>query len=161
METKRRNIGTGTNLIKFVPVPIFLLFMGCSVKVPEKVEPPAHVHVAEEIAEPPVTTTVPVIKNATKPKPVEFDEVQLTWQVPKEPVDKYIIYFGFARDSLDKKIELDISTLEEIDDPRFGPIYRYFLVDVPIDRTIYVSIGAMRGSEVSKMGEIVELKAEN
>lgn len=147
-----------------------LALTGCLTKdygefqpLPES-EPP-HTHFARI---PDVTINAPSITTEKKEesksepkisKPKEYDEILLSWKVPTTPVDKFVIYFGFSRQLLDKKVEVAAKDLKESEDPRFGPVYKYYLIDVPVDKTIYVSIIAIKGKEASKMGEVIELKS--
>ncbi len=107
-----------------------------------------------------VTSTVEVKELPKKNSPIPADEVQLIWAVPEVPVDNYIIYYGFSRDKLDNKINIALDQVDTFKDPRFGTVHRYYISNIPIDKTIYVSIAAMRGTKVSKAGEIIELKPE-
>ena len=146
-------------------LPITLL--GCIAKEPAKFQSlpqpePLHTHIAEA---PNVVPEEPVIKAAQsdltkKDKPKNFDEVLLSWKVPDVPVDKFVIYFGFSKEKLDRKIEIPANSLKPAEDPQYGSIYQYYLIDIPTDRNIYVSIMAIRGKDASKMGDIIELKAQ-
>jgi len=155
---------------KFFILLSILAVSGCMTKdygefqpLPEEKTP--HTHFARI---PDVTLSAPRSTSENKEvkpepkisKPKEFDEILLSWKVPASPVDKFIIYFGFSKNLLDKKIEVAAKDLKESEDPRFGPVYKYYLIDVPIDKTIYVSIMAIKGKEASKMGEVIELKSD-
>ncbi len=95
-----------------------------------------------------------------QPPKLPSDEVQLLWQVPTEPVEKYVIYFGWSKDKLDQKVEIPLASLQKIEDPRFGAVYKYLLPDIPVDRTVYVSIAAIHGDIISQPGQVIELKPE-
>lgn len=146
-------------------LPITLL--GCIAKEPAKFQSlpqpePLHTHIAEA---PTILPEEPVINSAQsdvtqKKTPKNFDEILLSWKVPDVPVDKFVIYFGFNKEKLDRKIEIPASTLKPAEDPQYGSIYQYYLIDIPTDRNIYVSIMAIRGKDASKMGDIIELKAQ-
>jgi hypothetical protein len=155
---------------KFVILLSILALAGCMTKdygefqpLPEAETP--HTHFARI---PDVTINAPVTSSEKKEpkaeakisKPKEYDEILLSWKVPTSPVDKFVIYFGFSKQLLDKKVEVAAKDLKESEDPRFGPVYKYYLIDVPVDKTIYVSIMAIKGKEASKMGEVIELKSD-
>jgi hypothetical protein len=154
---------------QIVIVSILFILSSCMAKSPEPFKETAlsesqHSH-ALEVPEISVKTGKPPTKTPTATqeltitKKKEYDEVLLSWKVPDSPVDKFIIYFGFEKQKLDRKIELSINKQKEAEDPQYGLVYQYYLVDIPADRNIYVSIMAIKGKEASKMGEVIELKA--
>ena len=153
--------------LKIISVYSLVALFGCMAKEPAPFErlpqpEPPHAHIAEA---PTVTVEEPTLRAAPedltkKEKPKNFDEILLSWKVPDVPVDKFVIYFGFNKEKLDRKIEIPIKSLKPAEDPQYGSVYQYYLIDIPTDKNLYVSIMALRGSEASKMGEIIELKAQ-
>ena len=148
---------------------VSVFFTGCMARSPEPFKETAlsesqHSHALEvpeisvETGKPPAKTSS-TTQEPTITKKKEYDEVLLSWKVPDSPVDRFIIYFGFEKEKLDRKIELSLNKLKEAEDPQYGLVYQYYLVDIPADKNIYVSIMAIKGKEASKMGEIIELKA--
>jgi hypothetical protein len=72
----------------------------------------------------------------------EPPSVEILWQVPVEPVDKYYIYYGSDQNNLDKKAEVPVSQLEKIDHPVHGPLYRYVLTGIASNARVFFSIQA-------------------
>lgn len=68
--------------------------------------------------------------------------VEVLWQVPGEAVEKYHLYYGLEADELSNHIEVSVSELQKVDDPKHGPVYRYELKDIPAQRAIYLSLRA-------------------
>jgi hypothetical protein len=84
--------------------------------------------------------------------------VELVWQVPEDPVDGFIVHYGFQRGSLDHEIKVPSAQLERFEDPSYGFVFRYVLKEVPADETVYVAIAAYKGNTVSQTGDVFEVK---
>ena len=82
--------------------------------------------------------------------------VQLTWEVPGEAVDGFVIRYGDNKNSLPKEIKLTTSQLQEESDPEYGPVYRYVLKDVVSAGPMFFSIAAYKGDRISNFSEILE-----
>jgi hypothetical protein len=82
--------------------------------------------------------------------------IQLTWEVPGEAVDGFVIRYGENKSSLSKEIKLTTSQLLEESDPEYGPVYRYVLKDVPAAGPMFFSIAAYKGDRISNFSEILE-----
>ena len=68
--------------------------------------------------------------------------VEVMWRVPTDPVEKYYILYGADEAALDKKVELQVKDIQKLDHPKFGPVFRYELRQVPIDKTLFISLQA-------------------
>ena len=75
--------------------------------------------------------------------------VSITWEVPSEPTDGFIIRYGDDRTQLSKEVTILTSDLREEQDPEAGPVYRYIIKNVPRDKQIFVSIAAFKDGTVS------------
>lgn len=82
--------------------------------------------------------------------------IQLTWEVPGEAVDGFVIRYGDNKSSLPKEIKLAISQLQEESDPEYGPVYRYVLKDIISAGPMFFSIAAYKGDRISNFSEIQE-----
>lgn len=82
--------------------------------------------------------------------------VEVTWEVPSEPTDGFVIRYGEDKTRLLKEAIVASSELQEENDPQFGPVYRYTIKDVTHDRSIFVSIAAFRGDTVSDFSDVME-----
>ena len=82
--------------------------------------------------------------------------VEVTWEVPSEPTDGFVIRYGEDKTRLLKEVIVARSELREESDPQFGPVYRYTIRDVSHDRSIFVSIAAFRGDTVSDFSDVME-----
>lgn len=79
--------------------------------------------------------------------------LSITWEVPSEPTDGFIIRYGNDRAQLSKEVVIMTSDLQEEQDPQAGPVYRYIIKNVPRDAQLYVSIAAFKGGTVSDFSE--------
>lgn len=82
--------------------------------------------------------------------------IQLTWEVPGEAVDGFVIRYGESRSSLPKEIKIAASQLHEESDPEYGPVYRYVLKDITSGSPMFFSIAAYKGDRISNFSEILE-----
>ena len=86
--------------------------------------------------------------------------IEVTWEMPSEPVDGFIIRYGSSRSSLSKEVTISIRDIKEARDPEFGPVYRYLIRDVENAQKLYVSIAAVKGQSISNFSEVLEAQAE-
>ena len=98
--------------------------------------------------------------SSTKTSPVlEQTEsgVEVTWEVPSDPVDGFVIRYGEDKGNLTKEATIFKSELREERDSQYGPVYRYVLRDVAKEGKIYVAVAAFKGDVISEfspaMGE--------
>jgi len=82
--------------------------------------------------------------------------IQITWEVPSEPVDGFVIRYGYSPEAMDQQLRVRLDELKEENDPEYGPVYRYTVADVTPDADIYVSLAAIRGDLVSGFSETMK-----
>ncbi|MFN8390508.1 MAG: hypothetical protein U0136_09485 [Bdellovibrionota bacterium] len=75
--------------------------------------------------------------------------VEVLWQVPGEPVEKYHLSYGLDPSHLDNHLEIPVSDLQKIDHPKHGPVFRYELKNAPAHTPIYISLRAENKSKLS------------
>jgi hypothetical protein len=86
--------------------------------------------------------------------------VEVTWEMPGDPVDGFIIRYGANPALLSREITVFIRDIQEENDPEFGPVYRYLIKDIEGAKRVYVSIAAIKGKEVSNFSPALEARAE-
>lgn len=86
--------------------------------------------------------------------------IEVLWETPSEPVDGFIIRYGSSPNSLTKEVTLSATDIKEVNDPEYGPVYRYLIRDVENAKKLYVSIAAVKGQVVSDFSEVLEAQAE-
>jgi hypothetical protein len=102
--------------------------------------PPGHISRDEEIAQTPLRRRA--------------EGIEVTWQVPSEPVDGFVIRYGYDRTHLDSESKVSVSLLTPEKDPEFGPVFRFIIPGVKPDATVFVSVAAFRGERVSDFSEV-------
>jgi len=85
-------------------------------------------------------------------------EVEVTWAVPEEAVDSYVLHYGTSRENLDKELMIEGPMLERTTGANQLPMYRYVLKGVPVYQNLYIALSAVRGGGVSPMTEIIEVQ---
>jgi hypothetical protein len=86
--------------------------------------------------------------------------IELILEIPREPVDRYVVNYGFEKDKLDSHLEIKISDFEKLEYNEKGYVYRYVIETLPNDRTIYMSLVSMNGEKASAPSEIFEVLPE-
>jgi len=79
--------------------------------------------------------------------------IEVTWEVPSEAVDGFVIRYGEDRAQLIKETTILISELREERDSYYGPVYRYIIRDVTDNTPLYVSIAAFKGDIISEFSD--------
>ena len=94
-------------------------------------------------------------------RPLDLDaagEIEVTWAVPDESVDSYVLHYGFSREDLDQELLIDVVTLETTTNTQHQPMYRYVLRNIPVHKNVYVALSAVRAGGVSPMTDIIEVQ---
>jgi hypothetical protein len=86
--------------------------------------------------------------------------IEVTWETPSEPVDGFIIRYGISPDALTKEVTISSSDIREVNDPEYGPVYRYLIRDVENAKKLFVSIAAVKGQSISNFSDVLEAQAE-
>lgn len=81
---------------------------------------------------------------------------EVTWEVPSEPTDGFIIRYGENPARLSKEVKILTAELQEKQDPEYGPVYRYIISDISADNSIYVSIAAFKGDAISDFSDVIQ-----
>ena len=79
--------------------------------------------------------------------------IEVTWEVPSDPVDGFVLRYGEDRANLSKEATILRSELREERDPQYGPVYRYILSNIPSSGVVYVSVASFKGDTVSDFSE--------
>lgn len=75
--------------------------------------------------------------------------IEVTWEVPSDPVDGFVIRYGEDKDNLTKEATIFKSELREERDSQYGPVYRYILRDASKTGKTYVAVAAFKGDVIS------------
>ncbi len=92
------------------------------------------------------------------PTPPQLSEAEIEWEIPKEPVSKYIIYYGSSPNSLNQQVTVSSTDLEQIDDASAGFVYRYTLKDLPANQPLFISISSVTTTGESIRSAPMEVK---
>lgn len=83
------------------------------------------------------------------------DGIEVTWEVPAEETDGFVIRYGNDPANLDSERVVEVSELRRETDSQYGPVYRYVIVGVPPGKQIYVAIAARRGEFISNFSTAI------
>jgi hypothetical protein len=86
--------------------------------------------------------------------------IEVTWETPSEPVDGFIIRYGSSPSSLTKEVTISSADIREVNDPEYGPVYRYLIRDVESSKKLFVSIAAVKGQSISNFSDVLEAQSE-
>ncbi|HMO01591.1 MAG TPA: hypothetical protein PKD37_05545 [Oligoflexia bacterium] len=84
--------------------------------------------------------------------------VEVIWKVPIEPVDGFIIRYGFDRNTVEGEVKLRVSEIEMVRQPPHGFVYRYVLQNLPVNERIFITISSYRGDRVSRISSTFEIR---
>lgn len=136
--------------LSFIPLYLFiLLFAGCSF-----FETPPLGDAGEST--PSSETYSAQNQNDLKAGSETRHGLQVTWQVPSEGVDGFVLRYGAHPDSLKDERRLPISSLSQVDDPEFGPVFRYIISDIDPRSSLYVAVAAYKGDRISEFSDVMK-----
>jgi len=92
----------------------------------------------------------------TRPPAGTNDGIEITWQVPSESVDGFIVRYGYEKGKLDQEVRIARTDLRDQKDPEYGPIYRYIIPNIKKNSTVFVSVAAFRGDRISEFSDVVQ-----
>jgi hypothetical protein len=107
----------------------------------------------------PKTTKVAVESLAEK-KGSTLSDIEVLWQIPNQAVEGFVINYGFDQSKLDQHAKIATKDLEKYEDQKHGFVFRYIIGDVPLNKTVYVSISAFNGEKISRPSEVFPVNAE-
>lgn len=85
--------------------------------------------------------------------------VEIVWLVPGEAVERYHIRWGTSPNILDSSTVVAVEDLRKIEDPVFGPIYRYKVGPVDDHLPLFLSIQAENRWGLSSASEPILVPA--
>ncbi|MCB9030704.1 MAG: hypothetical protein H6619_06590 [Deltaproteobacteria bacterium] len=149
-------------LIKYCLVGHALLLTGCSVLSSEDDITTDQPLIPLEEQIPTQTTSVPITEPVQKNVEQQeiVDEVRLTWKVPQDAVDGYLIHYGYSKNILTQRIKLKVSELQIVSDSNYGDVYKYILTNIPVNKTVYITISAIKDGVTSSPSSIIKLNPQ-
>ena len=105
----------------------------------------------------PLPGTPLAVEKLQRPQKSAPTDVEILWEIPQQPVDGFVIRYGFSRSGLDKTVKVKAMDIEKIDDPVHGPVIRYLLKDIPSDKRIYITVSAYSGDKESDASGMFEV----
>lgn len=92
-------------------------------------------------------------------QPAASDELEVLWKIPAEPVDGFVLRYGFSREALTEEVVLKVDDLEKADDPDFGFVYRHILKNVPPSKRVFVSLASQSEGRTTEFSDVFEVEA--
>lgn len=101
-------------------------------------------------------TTQVAITELEKVQPENLNDIEITWKVPDEMVEGYVIRYGSSRDNLENEVTIYTSELESLPDEKHGMVFRYYITDIPADQPIFTEVTAFQGELQSEASDVYE-----
>ena len=98
----------------------------------------------------------PAVKHI-EPPAAPNTRVEIVWEIPKDPVDGFVIRYGFNKADLRFSEKVPSGELDRLEDPKFGFVYRFVLKNMPPERTVFVTLAAYSGREESEPSPVFEV----
>ena len=134
------------NIITSIFILVFLSLSGCSLISSLGKQGPS------KDSKKTATTQSPSIKSEIS----AADGIELVWKTPSEPVDGFIIRYGYNKDALNRSARLPINSLTSSQDIEFGSVYRYVIKPIEAGKIVYVALASFKGENISEFSEIYE-----
>jgi len=83
--------------------------------------------------------------------------IEIIWELPQNPVDGYVLKYGFSADKLTTQLTLSLNDIERYEDPRFGFVYRYYLPSIPANKRVFLTLATIRGNQISAPSDLMEI----
>lgn len=97
--------------------------------------------------------------NLSQIRPAEqLTDVELLWEIPKSPVDGYVIDYDYGPKTQRKTIKVRVDELAKFEHKHLGFVYRFILKGVSAHRTTRVILTAFVGDEFSPPSEPIFLE---
>lgn len=90
--------------------------------------------------------------------PEQLTDVELLWEIPKSPVDGYVIDYDYGPQTQRKTIKVRVDELAKFEHKNLGFVYRFILKGVSAIRTTRVILTAFVGEEFSPPSDPIFLE---
>lgn len=97
---------------------------------------------------------LPQKQSQLEPYESEFGQVEVVFEVPKEPVDAFHIEWGYGPNDLTSKIRAIPTELQIGKEKGFGELYRFLIRNVLLSETVFVRIAAERSGVKSRFSQV-------
>lgn len=104
----------------------------------------------------PTEVKVEQLPDPQKPES-KSDAIVIKWLMPAEPVDGYVIRYGFSASDLEYEERLKWSSLLIETDQVKGKLFVHSLQGIPRHLTVYISIAGMKDDQISKPTNIFSI----
>ncbi len=89
--------------------------------------------------------------------PTVVSSVEISWKVPVENIQFYHLHYGHSPDNLNRHVRIKTSSLEKLDDPIYGPRFRYELKGISTKVPLYYSLSAENSGQLSQPSPVMKL----
>jgi len=111
----------------------------------------------QEASQPAETARIS-IEQLRKESEREVPGLEILFEVPSLAPEAFLIHYGYSRDNLNFEQKIPVAELVQVEHPQFGTVYRYVLENIPPDKTVYLSLSSMSGSEILPPGQVFEVE---
>ena len=140
--------------IQLVSILTLLISLtSCAPQVQAPTAAPERSEIASQIAESDIVIEGSVTTATLQTK---SEGIEVTWEVPSEGADGFILRYGTNPLQLNSELSLAISDLREERDTEYGPVYRYLIRATTDSSPVFVSIASRKGDRVSNFSEAIE-----
>ena len=79
---------------------------------------------------------------------VAATDVEILWIPPTDPVDGFVVRYGYSKDDLNETVKIPLAEAEIINDPKHGNVMHYIIRDVAADKKLYITLSIFIGDTV-------------
>lgn len=100
-------------------------------------------------------------QDKSKPATVQVSApISISWRIPAQPVDGFILYYGPSPEKLDSQVRVSIEQLAPAKEQEGQQVYRYLLRGVSAGQRTIVAIASYRGNQLSPPSAPMEVTGD-
>ena len=86
-------------------------------------------------------------------------DVEILWGIPAQPVDGFVIYYGYEAENLPYQQKVAVNDLGKFEDDKFGFVYRFVLKGIPANKDLKVSIAAVSDGKITAPSDVFTVQS--
>ena len=86
-------------------------------------------------------------------------DVEILWGIPAQPVDGFVIYYGYEAENLPYQQKVAVGDLGKFEDDKFGFVYRFVLKGIPANKDLKVSIAAISDGKITPPSDVFTVQS--
>jgi hypothetical protein len=90
---------------------------------------------------------------------IKNDALEVYWRVPDIEVDGFVLSYGTKPDQLTERVRIEKDELRTLQDPTWGNVYRYVLLNIPKNEVVYFTLESFKGDQYSPPSSVQRVES--